>query len=78
MSTIEPTVDTNIDLLNRVKFELERFQHRLASGLARPRVCLTAWRAPFVMIRNLLISPYKLSVSRSQSGQSARCSRRRP
>ncbi len=28
MSTIEPTVDTNIDLLNRVKFELERFQHK--------------------------------------------------
>ncbi len=27
-TTIEPTVDTNIDLLNRVKFELERFQHK--------------------------------------------------
>jgi hypothetical protein len=24
----EPTVDTNIDLLSRVKFELERFQHK--------------------------------------------------
>ncbi len=28
MSNIEPTVETDIDLLNRVKFELERFQHK--------------------------------------------------
>ena len=27
-TTIEPTVDTNIDMLNRVKFALERFQHK--------------------------------------------------
>jgi hypothetical protein len=27
-TNIEPTVDTNIDILNRVKFELERFQHK--------------------------------------------------
>ncbi len=27
-TTIEPTVDTNIDILNRLKFELERFQHK--------------------------------------------------
>jgi hypothetical protein len=27
-TTIEPTADTNIDILNRVKFELERFQHK--------------------------------------------------
>ena len=28
ITTIEPTADTNIDILNRIKFELERFQHK--------------------------------------------------
>ncbi len=27
-TTIEPAVDTDIDILNRVKFELERFQNK--------------------------------------------------
>ncbi len=27
-TTVEPTVDINIDLTNRLKFELERFQHK--------------------------------------------------